>query len=170
MERKDAVTLKDKPLTVLGPELKAGDKAPDFELTDQRLSPVTLQDTSGRPRFFSVVPSLDTPICDAQTKRFDELAAKYPGMDFYTVSMDLPFAQKRWCTNFGADHIKMLSDHRTGSFGMAYGTLIKDQRLEARAIFIMDKDDVLQYVEYVKEIAYAANYDRAIEAVQNLAG
>lgn len=170
MERKDAVTLKDKPLTVLGPELKVGDKAPEFELTDQKLAPVTLSDTSGRPRFFSVVPSLDTPVCDAQTKRFNEAAAKFPGVDFYTVSMDLPFAQRRWCNSFGAEHIKMLSDHRSGSFGMAYGTLIKDQRIESRAIFVLDKDDTLQYVEYVKEIASAANYDRAIAEVEKLAG
>ncbi len=169
MERIDAVTLKGKPLTVLGAELKVGEKAPDFELTDQTLSTVTLADTTGRPRLFSVVPSLDTPVCDAQTKRFSDAAEKYPGVDFYTISMDLPFAQKRWCVNFGVENLKMLSDHRTGSFGLAYGTLIKEQRIESRAIFILDKDDTLLYVEYAQELAMAANFNQAMETVEKLA-
>lgn len=168
MER--TVTLKDKPLTVIGPELQVGEKAPDFELIDQKLAPVNLSDTSGRARIFSVVPSLDTPVCDAQTKRFNEAAGRLSGADFYTVSMDLPFGQRRWCNSFGVENIKMLSDHRSGSFGLAYGTLIEDQRIESRAIFVIDKDDIIQYVEYVKELAHAANFDRAIAELEKIAG
>jgi thiol peroxidase len=170
MERNDAVTLKGNPLTVIGPELKVGDKAPDFEVVDSTLSPVTLSSTSGRPRIFSVVPSLDTPVCDAQTKRFNDAAAKLEGVDIYTISMDLPFGQKRWCTSFGVENVKMLSDHRTGSFGSAYGTLIKDLRIESRAIFVLDKDDVIQHVEYVKEVADPPNYDAALEAIAKIQG
>ena len=109
--------MRGNPLTLIGPELKAGDKAPDFKLVDNGLKPVTLADTGHNVRIFSVVPSLDTPVCDAQTKRFNEEAAKLPGVDILTVSMDLPFAQKRWCGAFGVDKVKMLSDHRDGSFG-----------------------------------------------------
>jgi thiol peroxidase len=170
MERTDAVTLKGKPLTVIGPELKAGDTAPDFEVIDQTLAPVTLSSTAGRARIFSVVPSLDTPVCDAQTKRFNDAALQMAGVDFYSISMDLPFGQKRWCTSFGVENVKMLSDHRTGSFGSAYGTLIKELRIESRAIFVIDKDNVIQHVEYVKEVADAPNYDAALEAVRSVAG
>ena len=109
--------MKGNPLTLIGPELKAGDKAPDFKLVDNSLKNVTLADTGHKVRIISVVPSLDTPVCDAQTKRFNEEAAKLPGVDILTVSMDLPFAQKRWCGAFGVDKVKMLSDHRDGSFG-----------------------------------------------------
>jgi len=112
MERAAATTLKGNPLTLIGPELKAGDAAPDFNLVDKGLKPVTLKDTGNHVRIFSVVPSLDTPVCDAQTKKFNEAAAQLPDVDIYTVSMDLPFAQSRWCGAFGVDRIKMLSDHR----------------------------------------------------------
>ena len=158
-------TLKGNPFTLVGPELKTGDAAPDFTLVDNGLKPVTLKDTSG-VRIISVVPSLDTPVCDAQTKRFNEEAAKLPGVDIITVSMDLPFAQKRWCGAFGVDRIKMLSDHRTGSFGESYGTLIKDLRIESRAIFVLDKDNVIRHVEYVKEVADHPNYDAALAATR----
>ncbi|MCW5964872.1 MAG: thiol peroxidase [Bryobacterales bacterium] len=168
MKRPEAVTLKGKPLTLVGPELKAGDKAPDFEMVDQTLSAVNLADTSGRPRLFSVVPSLDTPVCDAQTKRFNDAAAQLEGLDIYTISMDLPFAQKRWCSSFGVDRIKMLSDHKAGSFGGAYGTLIDELRIESRAIFVIDANDVIQHVEYVGEVSEAPNYDAALEAAQKV--
>ena len=102
-----------------------------------------MKETGKTVRIFSVVPSLDTPVCDAQTKRFNEEAAKLPDVEIYTVSMDLPFAQKRWCGAFGVDKVKMLSDHRDGSFGAHYGTLIKDLRIESRAIFVVDQDDTL---------------------------
>ena len=117
MERPGATTLRGDPKTLIGPELKPGDKAPDFNVVDNSLKPVTLAGPGKNVRIFSVVPSLDTPVCDAQTKRFNEEAAKLPSVDIFTVSMDLPFAQKRWCGAFGVDKVKMLSDHRDGSFG-----------------------------------------------------
>ena len=123
MERPGATTLKGNPLTLIGPELKPGDAAPEFTVTDGSLKPVNLKDTGDHVRIISVVPSLDTPVCDAQTKRFNEEAAKLPGVDIITISMDLPFAQKRWCGAFGVDKVKMLSDHKDGSFGAGYGTL-----------------------------------------------
>jgi thiol peroxidase len=168
MERPGATTMRGNPLTVLGPELKPGDKAPDFEVIGDGLKPVNLANTGQAVRIFSVVPSLDTPVCDAQTKRFNEEAAKLPGVEIYTISMDLPFAQKRWCGAFGIDKVKMLSDHRTGSFGEHYGTLIKDLRIESRAIFVVDKDNTLKHVEYVKEVAEHPNYDAALNAVRSL--
>src|SRR5215831_6272829 len=166
MERPGATTLKGSPLTLIGPELKAGDRAPDFSLVDNGLKTVTLADTGNNVRIISVVPSLDTPVCDAQTKRFNEEAAKLPGVDIITVSMDLPFAQKRWCGAFGVDRIKMLSDHRSGSFGESYGTLIKDLRIESRAIFVLDKDNIIRHVEYVKEVADHPDYDAALAAAK----
>ena len=155
-------------MTLLGPELKAGEKAPDFDVVDAGLKPFNLASTGGVVRVFSVVPSLDTPVCDMQTKRFNEEAAKLPAVEMYTVSMDLPFAQKRWCGAFGVDHMRMLSDHKSGSFGTAYGTLIKELRIEARAIFVVDKDGTLKHVEYVNEVADHPNYDAALAAVKNL--
>jgi len=168
MERPGATTLKGNPLTLIGPELKVGDKAPGFEVVDNTLQPVTLAKTTGKVRIFSVVPSLDTPVCDMQTKRFNDEAAKLPGVDIYTISMDLPFAQKRWCGAFGVDNIKMLSDHRTGSFGMAYGTLIKELLIQTRAIFVLDKDDIIRYVEYVKEVSDHPHYDEALSVAKSL--
>ncbi len=167
MERTNGTTLQGKPMTVLGPELKAGDAAPDFNMIDDSLHPVSLKETSGRARIFSVIPSLDTPVCDAQTKRFNEEAAKLDNVDIYTISMDLPFAQKRWCGAFGVDKVKMLSDHKDGSFGTAYGTLIKDLRIESRAIFVVGPDDKLKHVEYVKEVADHPDYDAALNAVKS---
>jgi len=168
MDRPGATTFKGSPLTLVGPEIKPGDKAPDFEVTDLSLQPVKLSDTSGKVRIFSVVPSLDTPVCDMQTKRFNEEAAKLNGIDIYTISMDLPFAQKRWCGAFGVDNIKMLSDHKNASFGTNYGTLIKEWRVESRAIFVIDKDDTVRHVEYVKEVADHPNYEAALEVAKSL--
>src|SRR5881296_369300 len=166
VERSGGVTFKGNPLTLVGPELKSGDQAPNFEVVDKTMSLVDLGKTSGQVRIFSVVPSLDTPVCDMQTKRFNEEAAQMPGVDIVTISMDLPFAQKRWCGAFGVDRIKMLSDHRSGSFGEAYGTLIKDLRIESRAIFVLDKENIIRHVEYVKEVADHPNYDAALAAAQ----
>jgi len=166
MERPGATTLKGNPLTLIGPELKPGDTAPDFSLISRTLQPVTLKDTGSAVRIFSVVPSLDTPVCDAQTKRFNEEAAKLSGVDIYTVSMDLPFAQSRWCGAFGVDNVKMLSDHRDGSFGASYGTLIKELRIESRAIFVVDRSNKIRHVEYVKEVADHPNYETALAAAQ----
>src|ERR1700693_3520636 len=166
MERLGATTMKGNPLTLIGPQLQAGDHAPDFEVVDGTLSPVNLEKTGSNVRIISVVPSLDTPVCDLQTKRFNEEAAQLPGVDILTVSMDLPFAQKRWCGAFGVDRIKMLSDHRTGSFGSNYGTLIKDLRIESRAIFVLDPSNTIRHVEYVKEVAEHPNYDTALSAAR----
>jgi thiol peroxidase len=162
--------MKGNPLTLMGPELQAGDHAPDFSVVDGTLSAVNLEKTGHNVRIISVVPSLDTPVCDLQTKRFNEEAAKLPGVDILTISMDLPFAQKRWCGAFGVDRVKMLSDHRTGSFGEAYGTLIKDLRIESRAIFVLDGDNLIRYVEYVKEVADHPNYDAALAAAKGATG
>jgi thiol peroxidase len=168
MERPAATTMRGRPLTLLGPELKAGEKAPDFEVVNDGLQSVNLEKTGHGVRIFSVIPSLDTPVCDAQTKRFNEEATKLDGIEIYTISMDLPFAQKRWCGAFGVDKIKMLSDHRTGSFGEHYGTMIKDLRIESRAIFVLDKDSTIKHVEYVKEVADHPNYEAALDAAKSL--
>jgi thiol peroxidase len=159
--------LKGNPLTLIGPELKAGDNAPDFNLVDKGLKPVTLKDTGNHVRIFSVVPSLDTPVCDAQTKKFNEAAAQLPDVDIFTVSMDLPFAQTRWCGAFGVERVKMLSDHREGSFGANYGTLIKELRIESRAIFVVDQKNRIRHAEYVKEVADFPNYEAALTAARN---
>jgi thiol peroxidase len=169
MERPGATTLRGNPLTVLGPALKPGDKAPDFKAVDDSLKDVNLAGTGDGVRIFSVVPSLDTPVCDAQTKRFNEEAGKLPNVKIYTISMDLPFAQKRWCGAFGVDHVKMVSDHRDGSFGQAYGTLIKDLRIMSRAIFVIDKNNVVRDVEYVKEVADFPDYESALSAAREAA-
>lgn len=167
MERAGATTLMGNPKTLVGPELKAGDKAPDFVALDIGLKPVTLNDTGKKTRIFSVVPSLDTPVCDAQTKRFNEEAAKLKDVDIYTVSMDLPFAQKRFSNSFAVDQVKMLSDHRDASFGAAYGTLIKDMRILSRAIFVVGPDDKIKYSEYVPEVSSHPNYDAALAAAKS---
>ena len=162
--------MRGNPLTLIGPELKVGEQAPEFSAVDTSLQPVTLGSSSGHVRIFSVVPSLDTPVCDMQTKRFNEEAAKLPSVEILTVSMDLPFAMKRWCGAMGVDKVKMVSDHRTGSFGENYGTLIKDLRIESRAIFVVDKDNVVRHAEYVKEVADHPNYDAALSVAKALAG
>jgi len=169
MERAGATTLRGNPLTVVGPELKPGDKAPDFKAVDDSLKALDLAGTGSGVRIFSVVPSLDTPVCDAQTRRFNEEAGKLPDVKIYTFSMDLPFAQKRWCGAFGIDHVKMVSDHRDASFGQAYGTLIKDLRILSRAIFVVDKTNTIKYVEYVKEVGDHPNYDAALAAAKAIA-
>jgi thiol peroxidase len=158
--------LMGKSFPLSGPELQAGDQAPDFEVVDSSLQPVNLEKTGKGVRILSVVPSLDTPVCDAQTKRFEEEAAKLSDVHIYTVSMDLPFAQKRWCGNFGINHVGMLSDHRSGSFGEHYGTLISGLRIESRAIFVLDADNRLRHVEYVHEVGSHPNYEAALEAAR----
>lgn len=165
IERKEAVTLRGNPFTLLGPELKPGQQAPDFSAVGTDMKPVSLADTEGI-RVFSVVPSLDTPVCDVQSRRFNQAAAQLPNVGIYTISMDLPFAQKRWCEAANADKLIMLSDHREGAFGQAYGTLIKELRLNARAIFVLDADGKLRHVEYVREVGEQPDYEKALEAVQ----
>ncbi len=158
--------LQGKEVRLVGPELKAGDKAPDFSVVDSTLQGVDLATTGGGMRIFSVVPSLDTPVCDAQTKRFEEEAGKLEGVKIYTVSMDLPFAQKRWCGTFGINKVTMLSDHRSGSFGENYGTLIPDVRIESRAIFVLDGNNTLRHVEYVKAVGDHPDYEAALKAAK----
>jgi thiol peroxidase len=157
-----------KPFSLAGPELKVGDTAPDFEMMDSSLKPVKLADTGAGIRIFSVIPSLDTPVCDAQTKRFEDEAASLSNVNIYAVSMDLPFAQKRWCGTFGVSKVGMLSDHKDGSFGQHYGTLISDMRIESRAIFVVDASNIIRYVEYVKEVGSHPDYDSALEAARAL--
>lgn len=170
MERPGVVTLKGKPLTLVGPELNVGDRAPEFVCVDNDLKPVSLAATGDSVRIFSVVPSLDTPVCDAQTRRFNEEAAKLRGVEIFAISMDLPFAQRRWCGAFGIDRVKMLSDHREASFGAAYGTLIKELRLESRAIFVVDRGNVIRHTQYVKEVTDFPDYQAALAVARSLAG
>lgn len=159
---------KEQPLA--GPELKIGDNAPNFNLVDGTLQGVNLEGTGHGTRIFSVVPSLDTPVCDAQTKRFEEEAASLPDVSIYTISMDLPFAQQRFCGNFGINKVTMLSDHRSGSFGENYGTLIPELRIESRAIFVVGPDDTIRYVEYVKKVGDSPNYEAALSAAKQAMG
>jgi thioredoxin-dependent peroxiredoxin len=170
MERAGATTLKGNPLTLVGPELKAGDEAPDFHVVDNSLKPVSLKDTSGQVRIISVIPSLDTPVCDAQTRRFNEEAAKMAGVDIYTISVDLPFAQRRYCNAYAVDRVKMLSDHKDTSFGRNWGTLIEDLRIESRAIFVLDRENTIRYVEYVQETGQHPDYEPALRTARALAG
>src|SRR4030095_15397686 len=165
-ERRAGTTLKGNPFTLVGPELKAGDKAPTFTAVGNDLKEVTLADTAGKVRLISVVPSLDPPVCDAQTRRFNQEAANLGNVAILTISMDLPFAQKRWCGAAGIDKVQLLSDHRDASFGVAYGTLIKELRLDCRAIFVVDANDTIRYVEYVKEVAEHPNYEAALTAAR----
>jgi thiol peroxidase len=172
-ERPGDVTHRGRPLTVLGNKLKVGDKAPDFEVVTNLFSPeiVTLADSTGKIRLISVVPSLDTGTCDAQTRRFNEEISKFgDNVIGYTISVDLPPAQKRWCGNAGVERIQTLSDYRSMSFGDAYGTHIKEIRAEQRAVFIVDASDTLRYVEYVPEISQHPNYEAALVALQEVVG
>lgn len=168
-ERKNAVTFQGGPLTLLGPELKAGDKAPDFKVVGTDMKPVTLASSQGKTRLISVVPSIDTAVCDLQTKRFNQEASKLSG-DFvvFTISMDLPFAQQRWCGLAGADKIQMLSDYQERSFGQAYGVLIKELKLLSRAVFIIGPDNKIRYVEYVKEITQHPDYDKILGTLKGM--
>jgi thiol peroxidase len=167
-ERAGAATFLGNPLTLNGPELKAGDQAPDFTLTSNDLKPVRLDDSGGKVRLISVVPSLDTPVCDQQTRKFNQSAAGLgDGVVVLTVSADLPFAQKRWCGAAGVDQVQTLSDHQEMSFGASYGTLVKELRLESRAIFVVDAAGRIRYVEYVKEIASHPDYEAALAAAKD---
>jgi thiol peroxidase len=168
MER--SVTLRGNPVKLTGPELHPGDPAPDFTCVDNSMKPVTLAGTGHSVRIFSVLPSLDTPVCDAQTRRFNEEAAKLSGVDIYTISVDLPFAQRRYCNAFAVDRVKMLSDHKDTSFGRNYGTLLEDLRIESRAIFVLDRDNVIRYVEYVRETGEHPDYEPALRTARALAG
>jgi len=166
MERTEAVNFGGKLITVVGPELKVGDKAPDFTVTANDLSPKTLDSWAGQTRIISVVPSLDTKVCDIQTRKFNESAAAHPDTVVLTISMDLPFAQKRWCGAAGVDKVHTLSDHRAASFGTAYGVLIKDVRLLQRSVFVVDKAGIIKHAEYIVNTGSEPNYDAALAAAK----
>ncbi len=164
------VMLKGKPLILSGPEIKIGQKAPDFKLLTIDLAAVELSQSKEKVRLLSVVHSLDTQVCDLQTQRFEEEAAKFKNIVIYTISMDLPFAQARYCGAHSIKNLQTLSDHREASFGFAYGVLIEELRLLSRAIFIIDRNDIARYVEYVPEVTQHPDYDKAIESLKNLVG
>ena len=167
MERANGITVKGNGVTLIGPELKAGDSAPDFTVVDKGLQEKRLSDFAGKVKIISVTPSLDTPVCDAQARRFNEEAAKLgDSVAVINVSMDLPFAIGRFCTTAGIDKVETLSDHRDASFGSAYGVLIKELRLHARAIFVVDAGDKITYVEIVPEMIDSPNFDAALEAAK----
>jgi thiol peroxidase len=171
-ERPNAVKFKDMMLTLIGPQLKAGDKAPEFTCA-LMLDLVSLGKTPKKARMFSVVPSLDTPVCSQQTKRFEEsIGSMKDKVACYTVSLDMPFAQKRFCTAENITNMQSLSDLHDQSFGKNYGVLIKGLPIPllSRAIFVVDKDDKITYCEYVPEVGAHPNYDKAIEALKAAAG
>jgi thiol peroxidase len=168
-ERKGIITFKGNPMTLMGPEIRVGDKAPDFRVVDNGLAPVGLADFRGKVKVISSVPSLDTPVCDAETRRFNQEAAKLPeNVVVLTISVDLPFAQKRWCAAAGVDKVKTLSDYQDRSFASAYGVLIKELKLLSRSVFVLDGTDVIRYVQHVKEVTTEPDYEAVLGAVKAL--
>ena len=168
-ERKGIITFKGNPVTLLGPEIRTGEKAPDFHVVDTSLTPVTLADFRGKVKVLSAVPSLDTPVCDTETRRFNQEAANLPETAVVlTISADLPFAQKRWCAAAGVDRVKTLSDYQDRSFASAYGVLIKELKLLSRSIFVVDGKDVVRYVQHVREVTEEPDYDAVLGAVREL--
>lgn len=169
MERRGLVTMKGNPLTLVGPALKPGDKAPDFTVLDQNLAPRTLKDYAGKFKVISVTPSLDTPVCDLQIQWFNQDAANQPAdVAVLNISMDLPFAIKRFCATGGIEKAEALSDHRDASFGTNWGVLMKELRLLARSIFIVDKDDVVRYIQLVSEQVTEPDYEAALSALKDM--
>jgi thiol peroxidase len=168
-ERNETVTFQGNPLTLVGHELKAEDPAPDATLLDNELNEVKLSGHAGGVRVLVAVPSLDTSVCDAEARRFNEEAGKLGGdVKVLVISMDLPFAQARWCGAAGIEHVQTLSDHRDASFGEAYGVLIKELRLLARSIFVVGPDDKVKYVQLVNEMTDEPDYDEVLAAVRAL--
>ena len=160
------VTFKGNPVTLVGSKVNVGDKAPDFKVLAKDLSEVTLADSNGKVRLISVVPSIDTGVCEAQTLRFNQEASKLDGVEILTISVDLPFAQKRWCAAEGVENLQTLSDHRDLSFGTNYGVAIEELRLLARATFVIDSTGKVTYAEYVPEVTDHPDYDKAVEAAK----
>lgn len=166
-ERYGAFSSRGTLLTVIGDPLQVGDHAPDFTLRDSAQKTYSLANSSGKVRLISVVPSLDTGICDAQTRRFNEEAASLgDGVVIITVSAEHPWNQKRWCGAAGIDRVQVLSDHYDMNFGTAYGTYVKEWRLEQRSVFVIDENDIVRYVEYVPDIGQHPDYEAALEAVR----
>ncbi len=168
-ERKDVITMRGKPLTLVGEEAKVGRPAPDFEVLANDLSLVKLSSFRGKVCIICSVPSLDTSVCDTETRRFNEEAQDI-GDDVVvlTISMDLPFAQRRWCGAAGVENVQTLSDHREASFGTSFGVLIKELRLLARAVFVVDKEGVIRYIQIVKEVSNEPDYEAILKAVREL--
>ena len=169
-ERAGLLTIHGNPLTLVGDEVKVGDPAPEVELLDNDLKPVKLSSYRGKVLIIASVPSLDTPVCDLETRRFNDEAANLgPDIEILTISMDLPFAQKRWCGAAGVKRLRTLSDHREATFGQAYGVLIKELRLLARAVFIIDREGTVQYEQLVKEVTSEPNYEEVLQALGKMA-
>jgi thiol peroxidase len=170
-ERNNVVKMKGNPLTLLGNEVRVGDAAPNFEVLDDGLKPVKLSDFKGKVVVVVSVPSIDTPVCDLETKRFNKEAANL-GDDvvILTISMDLPFAQARWCGASGVDRVKVLSDYRDASFGENYGVLIKELRLLARTVFVLDNKGIIRYIQYVEETTSEPDYDEILNAIREVVG
>ena len=168
-ERSGVITFKGNPMTLLGTELKVGDKAPDFTVVDTTLAPVNLTTHTGKIRIISAVPSLDTPVCDTETRRFNQEAAGLPeNVVVLTISLDLPFAQKRWCGAAGIERVVTLSDYRDRSFGQNYGVLIKELLLLARCIFVVDAQGIIRYIQQVPEVTSEPDYAAVIAAAKSL--
>jgi len=168
-ERTGIITFQGNPLTLIGTECKVGGRAPDFEAVGNDMAPVTLSSFEDKIRVVSSVPSLDTPVCDMETRKFNEQATGLSeNIAILTISMDLPFAQKRWCGTAGVTRVITLSDHRDGAFGQAYGVLIKELRLLARAVFVIDRAGVVQHIQLVKEITQEPDYDAVWRAVREI--
>jgi len=168
-ENAGLITMKGNSLTLIGKQPNVGEHAPDFEVLDNDLSPVRLSSFRGKVCVIASVPSLDTPVCDMETRRFNEEAGILgPEVAILTISMDLPFAQKRWCGAAGVDKVTTLSDHLSASFGETYGVLIKELRLLARAVFVVDADGVVQYVQIVKEVTTEPDYEDVLGALKKL--
>jgi thiol peroxidase len=168
-EEKGIITMKGNPLTLMGKSPNVGDRAPDFTVLDNNLNPVSLSHYRGKVCVLSSVPSLDTPVCDMETRRFNQEASGLgSNVAILTISMDLPFAQKRWCGSAGVDKVVTLSDHRDASFGTSYGVLIKELRLLARAVFVLDRAGMIQYIEIVKELTQEPDYQAVLAAVKKL--
>lgn len=167
-KRKGLITMGGNPVTLIGKEIKIGDKAPDFTVLTNDLEPYSLKDAGDKVKIISVVPSLDTGVCEFQTTHFNQEAASLGDVQILTISVDLPFAQKRFCSAKGIDKVITLSDHKDLSFGMNYGFVIEELRLLSRGIVILDKDNNVKYVEYLKEVTEHPNYDKAIEETKKL--
>ncbi|MCC5909488.1 MAG: thiol peroxidase [Clostridiaceae bacterium] len=167
-KRTGIITMQGAPLTLVGKEVKIGDKAPDFTVVTKELKPYTLKDLGDKVKLISVVPSIDTGVCDLQTIHFNEEAAKFQDIAIVTISMDLPFALNRYCAAKDIKNLETLSDHREASFGSNYGFLIDELRLLSRGIIILDGNNTIQYVEYVKEVTNHPDYDKALEEVKKL--
>lgn len=169
MERRGKITFMGNPLTLIGKERKIGEKADDFTVLDKELKEISLRDFTGKIKLISITPSLDTPVCDIQARRFNQEAAKLPDdVIIMNISMDLPFAISRFCTVAGVDKVNAYSDHREASFGNAYGVLIKELRLLARSIFIIDRDDTVRYIEIVPELSNQPDYEKALAELQKI--